>query len=88
MRHETGTGDKSLCYSAGIAVFGRQLALRMAAAANGIIAPLAGKRGLAASGIMIQRKTFKRVLLWRCNRDVIIGPAAGAANTSSNIALS
>src|SRR6478736_9167115 len=49
----------------------------VAADANSIITPLAGKRGLSSGGFMIEREALELVLLRRRNRDVGIGPAVG-----------
>src|SRR5689334_2466515 len=47
----------------------------VAAAANCIVTPLAGKRGLSPGGFMIERKALELVLLRRRNSSVGIGPA-------------
>ena len=45
--------------------------------ADNIIASLASKRSLSTDGRVIERKTFKLILLWRRYGDVIINPAVG-----------
>src|SRR4029079_14408130 len=54
----------------------RQL-VGVAAAADGVIAPLTGRRGLAPCGFMIEREPLELVQLRRRNCDVAIGPAVG-----------